>query len=124
MRDDAVAIQATNEADAPQKPPAKVRLLRLENLDRRTGAYRQVAETIDRVEEDLGGPDSLSAAQRQLVRHAVLSGAMADDLATRWLAGEPVDPAAFCTLVNAESWHGRRHPEIITTVDSFRAAHG
>jgi|EndMetStandDraft_8_1072994.scaffolds.fasta_scaffold243520_1 hypothetical protein len=90
MHDNTPADEAANDGFASPKG-GKARLLRLEDLDRRTGVYKQVAETIDRVEADLGGADSLSAAQRQLVRHAVLSGAMADDLATRWLAGEPVE---------------------------------
>ena len=79
-----------------------MRLLSLEDLDRRTASYRKTAELIDRVEADLGGADRLSTAEQQIVRHAALTGAMLEDLGTRWLNGEPIDPALFATLSNSE----------------------
>jgi hypothetical protein len=57
---------------------------------------------IERVAADLGGTDRLSTAEQQLVRHAAITGAMIEDMATRWLSGQPVDPAMFCTLSNSE----------------------
>jgi hypothetical protein len=80
----------------------KGRLLTLSALDKRTAAYRKTAELIDTVEADLGGADRLSAAERTMIRHAAVTGAMIEDLGTRWLAGEPVDPGMFSTLCNNE----------------------
>src|SRR5215813_6069539 len=80
----------------------KVRLTSLADLDRRTNAYKKTAELIDAVEADCGGPDMLSTAERSIIRHAALTGAMIEDLGARWLAGEPVDPATFSALTNTE----------------------
>jgi hypothetical protein len=44
----------------------------------------------------------LSAAERQIVQRAAVLGAMAADAETRWLKGEPIDLAGYCTLVNAQ----------------------
>ena len=76
--------------------------LSLSDLDRRTSAYKKTAETIDAVEVDCGGADMLSTAERSIIRHAALAGAMIEDLGARWLAGEPIDPALFSTLSNCE----------------------
>jgi hypothetical protein len=63
-----------------------------------TNPYRKTADLIDHVEADLGGPERFSAAEQQIIRHAALTGAMLEDLGTRWLSGEPIDPAVFATL--------------------------
>ena len=57
----------------------------LEDLDRRTGAYRKTSELIDAVEVDCGGADALSTAERSIIRHAALTGAMLEDLGGGWL---------------------------------------
>jgi hypothetical protein len=80
----------------------KVRLTSLADLDRRTNAYRKTAELIDAVEADCGGADLLSTAERSIIRHAALTGAMIEDMGARWLAGEPIDPALYATLCNSE----------------------
>jgi hypothetical protein len=80
----------------------KVRLVTLEDMDRRTTAYRRTAETIDAIEVDLGGADMLSTQERMIVRHVALIGSMIEDLGARWLAGEGIDPVMVSTLSNAE----------------------
>lgn len=95
-------IRTGNGIDARPKGAAKTRLLSIEDLDRRTASYRKTAELIDRVEADLGGADRLSTAEQQIIRHAALTGAMLEDLGTRWLNGEPIDPALYATLSNSE----------------------
>ena len=103
MTPDTEAVQAGNGIDTrPKSGGGKTRLLSLEDLDRRTASYRKCAELIDRVEADLGGADRLSTAEQQIIRHAALTGAMLEDLGTRWLNGEPIDPALFATLSNSE----------------------
>lgn len=84
------------------KPPGKTRLLTLGDLDRRTASYRKTVDLISAIETDLGGAGNLSAAERQLVQRAGTLGAMLEDVETKWIAGEPIDPAAFCTVVNAQ----------------------
>ena len=119
MQADAAEIDAQTAADAPPKPAGKARLLRLEDLDRRTAVFRQVTERIGQLEQDLGGSDQLSTAERALAKHGVIAAAMADDLACRWLAGELIDPGAFATISNAarrafESIGLRRRPRDAT----------
>jgi hypothetical protein len=82
--------------------PGKVRLRSVEDLDRRTNAYQLTVDLIERVEADLGGAGRLSTAERQIIRHAALTGAMLEDLGTRWLKGQKVDPGLFATLSNSE----------------------
>src|SRR4051812_8995978 len=51
-------ITETPAEKAPDaaKPVGKVRLLSLDDMDRRTNAYRRCADLIAHVERDLGGP--------------------------------------------------------------------
>lgn len=94
---DAEAVSPRKSAEAP-----KTRLLTLNDLDGRTRAAQLVSRTIDEIESDLGGRDVLSTTERMVVRRGAMAGAMAEDLAARWLNGEPVDPASFATLANVE----------------------
>ncbi|MDE5460193.1 hypothetical protein [Bradyrhizobium sp. CSS354] len=93
----------TTEMNAkPDGDKGKVRLLCLADLDGRTRAAQLVGRTIDAITADLGGNDNLSTGEQLLVRNVAMTAAMSEDLAARWLTGEPVDPAVFCTLGNAE----------------------
>jgi hypothetical protein len=84
------------------KPAGKARLLTLEDLDRRTNAYKLTAGLIESLEDDLGGAGHVSVAERQIVQRAAVLGAMAADLEARWIGGGPVDPLAFTTIANAQ----------------------
>lgn len=97
MQADASTIDGRREVDR-----GKTRLLCLADLDGRTRAAQAVKASIDALSNDLGGNDSLSEAERLLVRKVALTAAMSEDLAARWLTGDPVDPTVFCTLSNAE----------------------
>jgi hypothetical protein len=97
------ARNATRKAgDAGAKAPGKARFMSLEDLDRRTGAYKTTRAIIEALEDDLGGADRVSTAERQLVQRAAVLGAMASDLEARWIAGSPVDPLSFATIANAQ----------------------
>lgn len=102
MAADADVIEAESEQGAPSKGGSKVRLLSLGDLDGRTSAARLVRDLIGSIESDLGGRDHLATAERQIVKRAALTGAMLEDLAVRWLSGEPVDPGLYATLANSE----------------------
>jgi hypothetical protein len=80
----------------------KVRLLTLADLDGRTRAAQAVSKTITSIATDLGGSEHLSTGEHQIIRRAALTGAMLEDMAARWLMGEPVDPGLYATLSNAE----------------------
>ena len=81
---------------------AKVGLLSLDNIDGRTRAAQTLQANIEAIESDLGGGNQLAAGVRKIVRRAALAGVMSEDLGARWLLGEPVDPALYAALVNAE----------------------
>lgn len=86
------------------KPKArnKARVLSLSDLDRRTAAYRRVIEIINGIQADLGGEDTLTVAQRQIIERAALIGAALDDLAARWLSGEPVDLSMYSAAASTQ----------------------
>jgi hypothetical protein len=119
-----------NAGSAPEAPKSggKVRLLSLDDVDGRTVAYRRCVDLISHIERDLGGVRQLSTAQQQLIRHAALTAAMLEDLGSRWLAGQPIDPSMYATLVNAarrgfEAIGLQRVPrEVVPTVDRYVAS--
>jgi hypothetical protein len=89
MAEDTTPIDAGSGTDAaPRSLAAKARLLSLADLDRRTTAYREVAELIDQIERELGGADRLSSAKRQVIEAGALASAMRRDLGVRWLNGQ------------------------------------
>jgi hypothetical protein len=95
------------------------RLVTFETLDRRCVAYRETKRLIDEIEGDLGGADRLSTGERQLVQHGAVLGAVLTDMEARWMAGQPLDPTTYCTVVNAqrrvfESIGLRRRPRDVT----------
>ena len=80
----------------------KARLLTLADLDGRTRAAQAVSKTMSAIASDLGGNEHLSTGEQQIIKRVALTGAMLEDMAARWLLGEPVDPALYATLSNAE----------------------
>ena len=99
---DAAEIDAGHGSDAAPKRSGKTRLLSLADIDRRTRAYQRTAELIASVESDLGGSAHLSTGERQIVQRAAVTGALIEDLEARWLRGDEIDPATYCTLSNAQ----------------------
>jgi hypothetical protein len=90
--DDTAELLPGRAADSSPKAPAKARLLTLDALDRRTAAYQGVRKGIQA---------HLSHAERSLVQRCAILAAMLTDQETAYLAGAPIDPANYCTLVNA-----------------------
>jgi hypothetical protein len=95
MPQDAVEMRFKSGGD-------KVRLLSLHDIDRRTAAYRRTSDLIDAIEADAGGRDRLSTGERQIIQRIALTCTLAEHLEARWLAGEEIDPALYCTLANAQ----------------------
>jgi len=121
-------IQARYEADAGQISPGhdgKCRLLTLDGLDARTASYRETRRLIDEVESDLGGADHLSAAERQMVQHGAVLGAIAADLEAQYLKGRRIDLVSLCTVLNAQRrafdaiGYKRRQRDVTPTLQGF-----
>ena len=89
----------------------KARMLTLADVDRRTAAYKNTRQIIAAIEDDLGGGDILSTAERQMVQRAGVLGAILEDIETRWIGGAEIDPVTYTTVINAQ----RRMFEILGT---------
>jgi len=95
MPADPAEIQAGNGG-------GKVRLLSLHDIDRRTRAYERTVSLIEAIEDESGGHDQLTTGQRQIIQRIALTCALAEHLEARWLSGEEIDPAVYCTIANAQ----------------------
>jgi hypothetical protein len=116
--DAAPELRPDARPDAPQIG-ARYRLLSVADLDQRTAAYRSTKQLISDIESDLGGPDQLSAAERQLAQHSAVLGAILADMEVNYLKHRRIDPVLFCTVVNAqrrtlEAIGLRRRPRDVT----------
>ena len=96
------AQSARTEGERPQKRPPKVQLRTLRDLDRRTTAARAALELRDSIIADLGGGDALSTMKRAIVDSAATLGAMLEDMAAAYLAGDGTDLSLYATLANAQ----------------------
>jgi hypothetical protein len=100
----------------------------LEGVDRRTAAYRVTRRLMADIESDLGGAEQLTAAERELVQRVAVMGAYLTEMEKRWIGGEKLDPAVYCTLVNAqrrvaETIGLRRRPRDVTpSISSYLAS--
>jgi hypothetical protein len=90
------------EAGSGQKASRKVRLRTLADIDRRTTAARAAIDLRDSIINDLGGADAVSAMKRAVIDNAATLGAMLEDMAASYLAGEGADLALYATLANAQ----------------------
>ncbi len=97
------------EPDAKPKPGGKARLLTLDDLDKRTKAAQRAFELRDNLVSERGGAEHMSSLRYIFTCSTAVLSAMIEDLNTRWLRGEPVDPSSIATLLNAR----RREAEVI-----------
>lgn len=114
---DARQSPGTCTAEAPKT--GKVRLLTLADLDSRTRAARQANALVAAIEDDLGGAERLSIAERQIAQRAAVLGAVLEGIEVEWLAGKTVDVGAYLAGINAqrrclESLGLRRRPRDVT----------
>src|SRR5262249_34042598 len=113
------ADPARTPAAAEQPDAGKYRLLSLADVDKRTIAYRETRRVLAGLEADLGGADALSTAERQLAQHAAVLAAILCDLEVKYIQRRLLDPATFCTVLNAqrrtlEALGLRRRPRDVT----------
>jgi hypothetical protein len=108
----------------------KTRLLSLHGLDKRTPAYLETKKLIGEIEADLGGADQLSAAERQIVQHAALLGAMLVDMEVRYLAGQAIDTSEYGFLIGVQQrlfqvlGVQRRQRDVTPSIDEYLAIKG
>jgi hypothetical protein len=57
---------------------------------------------IEAIESDCGGSDQLSTGQRAIVQRIALTCALSEDLETRWLSGQAMDPQTYTMLANCQ----------------------
>lgn len=70
-------------------------------LDKRTKVARAVLERISELESDAGGPESLSAARRSLIRHATWLDAVVESHELRLASGQQLDVGAYTQALNS-----------------------
>jgi hypothetical protein len=80
----------------------KRRLKSLQDLDRRTANAKAALALRNSIVADLGGEACLSAMKRAIIDNVAVLGAALDNIAYRYLAGEPVELIKFATLANAQ----------------------
>lgn len=102
----------------------KVRLLTLEDLDRRTKAAQTAFQTRAAIVADLGGEERLSTLELIQAESAAMSASVLRDLHCRWLKGEPVDLASMVSISNtfnrtAAALGTARRPKDVTTIDDY-----
>ena len=79
----------------------RARFLTLDNLDKRTSAYRRAQSLISEMTADLGGDSEITCAQRLLIGRAAICAVMTEDQEARFLSGAPVAPEVHATLSNS-----------------------
>ncbi len=77
----------------------KLRLLTLDVLDARTSSAQAVRELIATMVDTLGGDNRLTFFQKDLIPHAAIVGAMAEDAAARWINGQQIDRNEYFSAV-------------------------
>jgi hypothetical protein len=78
----------------------KERLLTFDSLDQRTAAYSGALQLVAALTADVGGDPT--AAELQLIQRAALTGAIANDFETRWIAGEVIPLSDYLACCNVQ----------------------
>jgi hypothetical protein len=88
------------ENERPKTRNGKVRLRSLEDLDKRSTAYRHVHELVAAITNDLGGPNTLSTSERLIIEDAAFMSTICKDRQVLWLQGKEIDVNAYVTTAN------------------------
>jgi hypothetical protein len=73
-----------------------------ETTDGRFHAALRYRDILEQIQADLGGPDGLSEAQRQLARRAATMCAQAEIMEAEAVSGRAFDVHCFATLANCQ----------------------
>jgi hypothetical protein len=90
-----------DEAANPPVRAGKVRLVSMDQIDRRTKAAQLALEAKQSIIADLGGLDQLSTLERLACEHAAMASAVTADAYARWLKGEEIALTEIATVQNA-----------------------
>ena len=109
------------------KPVAKAKLLTLDHLDGRTTAARAARDLMADIESDLGGSDQVSAAEKQIIQRAAITGAILESMEAEWLAGGQIDMGVYVPLANLQRRHLeavglKRQPKPVETLQQYLEA--
>ena len=96
------AVKKRSTSGRQRKGRQLVRLKTLDALDSRTHAAAKAKALVSALESDLGGPDNVTVAERQIVQHAGVLGAVIEHQEALWLAGDEVDESALLAAVNCQ----------------------
>jgi len=100
-------------------------LLTIKGLGYRSPAYRETKRLVREIEADLGGAEHLSAAERQMVQHGAVLGAIAQDYEARYLMGRQPDLTLLCRVLKAQRscfdaiGYRRRQRDVTPTLERF-----
>jgi hypothetical protein len=104
----------------------KIQMLALEDLDGRCRGAKAANQLRAELFADLGGEQNLSAAQREIVKHASIVGAILSDVEAKWLVGKGADLATMGMLIDRQrrlfeclGLHNGRRPKDVTPVQSL-----
>ncbi|RWO63083.1 hypothetical protein [Mesorhizobium sp.] len=84
----------------------KLRLPSLDNLDRRTAAYRDAMDLIDRVIGERGGRDQVDVVRAASAETWAVLTTQLRGMQVQWLNGGCVDWSEFTTIANARRREG------------------
>lgn len=79
-----------------------IRFLTIADLDGRSRAAMRTKELVRAIEQDLGGSDRLSTAQRQLVQRASLLAILLEDFEVRFALGQRIELQDYLATINCQ----------------------
>jgi hypothetical protein len=94
---------------AKQTRAGKMRLPSLDDLDKRTAAYREATDLRDKLASERGGADNLDVRTLASIESWAVASTIIKGLEVSWLQGLPVDFAEYSAMLNAR----RREGELI-----------
>ncbi len=80
---------------------SKLQLLTFDRVDRRSNACKVFLRRLGALNHDLGGVEHLSLVQRTMADAYVGATILLENMITRTLLGEAIDPIAYATVVTA-----------------------
>lgn len=109
MQADTTEKQRASGKGAKQTRAGKLRLPSLDDLDKRTAAYREATDLRDRLASERGGLDNLDVRTLASIESWAVATTIIKGLEVSWLQGLPVDFTEYSTMLNAR----RREGEMI-----------
>ncbi|RWX63314.1 hypothetical protein EN780_24075 [Mesorhizobium sp. M4B.F.Ca.ET.089.01.1.1] len=109
MQAEATQKRRESGKGAKQTRAGKLRLPSLDDLDKRTAAYREATELRNRIASERGGLDILDVRTLASIESWAVATTIIKGMEVSWLQGLPVDFTEYSTMLNAR----RREGEMI-----------